>query len=153
MFHHRPLRLSRIFDHLWPFYFVTFNTIDRRPLLAQPEVHEALLQYCQKASEKNICVGRYVLMPDHVHLFVVLPEQEVTLSSWVHGLKVVLGKRLTEIGHLKPHWQQGFFDHLMRNADSYSEKWEYVRQNPVRAGLCDRPDAWLYQGEVERLEY
>jgi len=32
----------------------------------------------------------------------------------------------------------GFFDHILRNDESYSEKWEYVRENPVRAGLVQR---------------
>jgi len=26
-----------------------------------------------------------------------------------------------------------------------SEKWEYIRQNPVRAGLVSVPDDWPYQ--------
>ena len=31
--------------------------------------------------------------------------------------------------------QEGFFDHLLRSYESYAQKWEYVRENPVRAGL------------------
>jgi len=29
-----------------------------------------------------------------------------------------------------------------------SEKWNYVRDNPVRAGLVENAEAWPYQGEV-----
>jgi len=35
-----------------------------------------------------------------------------------------------------PVWQRGFFDHLLRSDESYAEKWNYVRENPVRAGLA-----------------
>jgi REP-associated tyrosine transposase len=28
----------------------------------------------------------------------------------------------------RPLWQPGFFDHLLRNDESYSQKWEYVRE-------------------------
>src|SRR4029077_13534604 len=45
-------------------------------------------------------------------------------------------------------WQPGFFDHVLRNDESYSQKWEYVRENPVRAGLVVRADEWPYQGEL-----
>ena len=45
-------------------------------------------------------------------------------------------------------WQRGFFDHVMRNAESYSEKWHYVGENPVRAGLVARAENWPYQGEI-----
>ncbi|HEY4270535.1 MAG TPA: hypothetical protein VGM65_00875 [Candidatus Udaeobacter sp.] len=39
------------------------------------------------------------------------------------------------------------FDHLLRNDESYTQKWEYVRENPVRAGLVPLAADWPYQGE------
>jgi len=51
-----------------------------------------------------------------------------------------------------PHWQEGFFDHLLRSDESHAEKWEYVRQNPVRAGLCHQPEEWPYQGEIVLID-
>ena len=48
----------------------------------------------------------------------------------------------------RPLWQPGFFDHVLRNDESYSQKWEYMRENPVRAGLVPRADDWQYQGEL-----
>ena len=51
-----------------------------------------------------------------------------------------------------PHWQKGFFDHLIRHSESYSEKWQYVEQNPVRAGLVTESEDWPWQGEIVRLE-
>jgi putative transposase len=55
--------------------------------------------------------------------------------------------------HRAPHWQKGFFDHIMRSADSYSEKWDYVSANPVRAGLVHHADAWPYQGVIHDLHF
>jgi hypothetical protein len=48
----------------------------------------------------------------------------------------------------RPLWQPGFFDHVLRNDESYSQKWKYVRENPVRAELVVRSDEWPYQGEL-----
>jgi hypothetical protein len=48
-------------------------------------------------------------------------------------------------------WQRDFFDHVLRSSESYSEKWKYVRDNPVRAGLVSNIDAWKYAGEIETL--
>jgi hypothetical protein len=39
----------------------------------------------------------------------------------------------------------------MRSAESYEEKWTYVRENPVRAGLVKRSTDWPFQGEIHRL--
>jgi REP element-mobilizing transposase RayT len=104
----------------------------------------ALEKYGGRAAEKfQIALGRYVIMPDHVHLF-VCGHVEFILSPWVGGLK-----RAISIAVAAPQlWQPGFFDRVLRNDDSYSQKWEYVRENPIRAGLVKSPDAWPYQGEI-----
>jgi REP element-mobilizing transposase RayT len=149
----RPPRLSRLFDNAPPLYFVTFNCYKRRHLLAHPEVHEAFRTFCFKAQEHAIAVGRYVIMPEHIHLFVAFPRVGITLPGWVGSLRNVIGKRLLKLGISKPHWQEGFFDHLLRGRESYSQKWNYVRMNPVRAKLCETPETWSYQGEIVWLPF
>ena len=71
----RPPRLGRLFDNVRPFYFVTFNTYKRQNLLARPEIHETFCIFCSKAQEHGVAVGRYVIMPDHVHLLVEVDPQ------------------------------------------------------------------------------
>jgi REP element-mobilizing transposase RayT len=61
-----------------------------------------------------VFVGRYVLMPDHMHLFVDCGD-ELVLSAWMKSLKNSLSKTLRQLGHAAPHWQKGFFDHLIRS--------------------------------------
>ena len=136
-----------------PFYFVTFNTHNRTYLLARDEIHDAFCSFCERAQEHDIAAGRYVIMPDHIHLFVAFPITGLTLSDWIHALKTVPGKQLLRLGIQKPHWQEGFFDHVLRSAESYAQKWEYVRMNPVRAGLCKQPEDWPYQGEIVSIPY
>ena len=48
-------------------------------------------------------------------------------------------------------WQEEFFDHVLRSSESYSQKWDYVKENPVRAGLVRSSDEWPWQGEMESL--
>ena len=149
----RPPRLEPLFSSVHPFYFLTFNTHKRLKLLARDEIHEAYRSFCLRAEKYNVAVGRYVIMPDHVHLFVAMPATGITLSEWVHTLRTVMGKALLRLGQQKPHWQEGFFDHVLRSAESYSQKWDYVRLNPVRAGLCDDPEHWPYQGEIVSIPF
>jgi REP element-mobilizing transposase RayT len=129
-------------------YFVTFNTHHRRKLLANAKTHKRFVDFCETALSRGIAVGRYVIMPDHLHLFVAGTD-DFSLVQWMRVLKRVLSG---SISSPSPHWQKGFFDHLIRHSESYAEKWEYVRQNPVRAGLACSPDEWPYQGEIERVE-
>ena len=145
-----------------PVYFVTFNTHIRASLLATPELHEAFVEYCRRAADFRVCVGQYVLMPDHIHLFVCFGVGCVTtLSEWMKGLKRELDRVLLSIGRrparrpgqkLSSFWQPGFHDRLLRSNESYAAKWDYVFQNPVRAGLVSRVEDWPYAGEIMRID-
>jgi len=53
---------------------------------------------------------------------------------------------------LSSFWQPGFNDHVLRNDESYAQKWEYVFQNPVRGGLVARAEDWPYAGEIIRID-
>ena len=148
----RLRRLDAVFES-HPIYFVTACTADRRHLLANPVMHDAFVRFAQAAAERGAWVGRYVFMPDHIHLFVSLEPERMGLSAWIGSLKKGISKVLREGGESSPHWQKGFFDHVMRGGESYSQKWDYVRANPVRAGLVVRSEDWPYAGEVHELEY
>lgn len=125
----------------------------RRNILACPVIHETFQAFCRKAVNHHVAVGRYVILPDHVHLFVVMPAEGIPLARWVQSLRANSGKTLLALGHAKPHWQEGFFDHLLRSGESYAEKWVYVMQNPVRAGLVGRAEDWPYQGEIGPIRF
>ena len=183
---HTPPRLREVFDSYdFPVYFVTFCTANRQPVLAVTAVHEAFRQYVLRgAAEKEVAVGRYVIMPDHVHLF-VCGGRDFDLGLWVRGLKRAIAASVPDAGVVtsvpdvsvgKPSgkpagtagatpagtiraetarptlWQSGFFDHLLRSIESYGQKWQYVRANPVRASLVACAEDWPYQGEIVTLD-
>jgi putative transposase len=133
-------------------YFVTFCSYRKRRYLATNAVHDALLRFGERAyAEHNVAVGRYVIMPDHIHLFVG-GDAGFDLSSWFRLLKPYLGKAVVRQASEDPIWQRGFFDHVLRSDESYAEKWNYVRENPVRAGLVKAAEDWPYAGEIISID-
>ena len=150
-FERRPPRLGRIFA-TGPLYFVTFCTHQRQEVLAKDEVHTAFVVFANRADETfNVGVGRYVIMPDHVHLF-VRGDYNFRLGRWIGALKQALAKAGMLSRAKGQVWQEGFFDHLLRTNESYSQKWNYVRENPVRAGLVKSAADWPYQGEIVYMD-
>jgi len=147
----RPPRLGRIFA-TDPLYFVTFCTHERQLFLTQAKVHTAFIIFGQRAEEMfNISIGRYVIMPDHIHLF-VRGDYNFRLGPWVGALKQGLAKA-ADLSRTKGQiWEEGFFDHVLRSDESYSQKWNYVRENPVRAGLVKSAAEWPYQGEIVYID-
>jgi len=146
----RLKRLDEVYsDH--PVYFVTACTFARRGLLNRESVSRAVVEYGERGPEVGAWLGSFVLMPDHLHAFVALDAERCRLSAWVSGLKAAVGRVLKSEGVEGPHWQKGFFDHVLRGSESASEKWEYVRNNPVRAGLVQRAEDWAFWGQVHLL--
>jgi REP element-mobilizing transposase RayT len=58
-------------------------------------------------------VGRYVIMPDHVHLF-VSGGNDFSLGPWVGLLKQALAKAARLSRARRQIWEEGFFDHVLR---------------------------------------
>ena len=150
----RPPRLSNVFPKYDPpLYFITFCTFDRRPILATEPFHKYFVTHMKRKSHEGIACGEFVIMPDHIHLFLRIDPCRYELGKTVGFIKQALSQPLRSQGMMQPHWQPGFFDHVLRNADSYSEKWNYVRNNPLRAGLVEHSNDWKYQGTIVSIRY
>jgi putative transposase len=131
--------------------FLTVITKDRKPVLADTDAHMSVLHAWRAA--KTWLVGRYVIMPDHVHLFcapaTLLPEPLIKWASYWKSEAARKWSRRDET----PIWQRHFWDTQLRRGENYEKKWEYVVANPVRAGLVSRIEDWPYQGELNELRW
>jgi putative transposase len=129
----RLRRLEETFERL-PIYFITASTHERRPILDNADVHKRLTEFGKTGATHGAWLGAYLLMPDHLHAFVVIDDERLALSAWLKSLKNALSKVLRQKDILSPHWQKGFFDHILRSGESYSAKWDYVVKIPSVQG-------------------
>jgi putative transposase len=98
-------------------------------------------------------VGRYVIMPDHIHLFCAPAETEARpLMQWVSYWKSLAAQKWPDAG-ATPIWQRHFWDTQLRRDESYEAKWQYVVENPVRHGLVISTVDWPYQGVLNELRW
>ncbi len=121
-------------------YFVTICVDGRRPVLTEPRAFHAVQESIAELRNWKVLAG--VLMPDHLHL-VITPTADRGLSAgdFATGFKRTLRKALV-VQEWK--WQRGCFDRLLRSKESAQQKWLYLEQNPVRAGLVKRVQDWPY---------
>jgi putative transposase len=102
----KPARLHRIVEiYDPPLFFVTFCTARRQNVLANNPVHRALIGYGRIALDHNVALGRYVIMADHIHLF-VQGDPKFDLGRWIGGLKRVVAAAVT--GGRSGLWQPFF---------------------------------------------
>ena len=97
-------------------------------------------------------VGRYVMMPNHIHLFCAPNGLDAPgLERWMRFWKSLVSRALNKgSGEL---WQRHHWDRQLRRGDNYDEKWDYVRNNPVRHGYVTKVDDRPYQGELNELRW
>ena len=128
--------------------FDTVCTKNRSRWLANDSVHQLLREIWQEAN--GWLMGRYVIMPDHIHLFAAETGSAIPYDNWVKYWKSQFTKRhkVPEHRWLTDHW-----DVRVRNEAAYEEKCDYVLQNPVRAGLVTKPEDWPWQGVIHDLPW
>src|SRR4029078_229126 len=86
-------------------------------------------------------------MPDHIHVIVApTKKREAKLGNFSASLKRWMREELKACWQ----WQTGCFDRLLRTNESLHDKWLYIRENPVRAGLVQKWEDWPYRYEFNQ---
>jgi putative transposase len=113
----------------------------------------------------------YVLMPEHVHLLVLPTASEYNITLFLSTLKGSVAKRaisfvnrrapefLPRMTDLQPNgkrcirfWQRGGgFDRNLWEPRHIWDMIDYIHANPVRRGLCERPEHWPWSSAGDFL--
>ncbi len=128
------------------YYFVTICTHNREKLFGKitndnntVELNPAgkIVDYHIRNIEKhyeNIRIDKYTVMPNHIHLIVVIGCNFELNSTRNPNLSYIIGLFKSgvtkEIG--KSVWQKRFHDHVIRNEKTYLKIWEYIDTNPLK---------------------
>lgn len=131
-------------------YFVTFRTqpdvgqafrFDSPSGIGRARVVQAALHFHEG---QRYDLHAYVVMPDHVHL-ILAPLGAWSLAKTTQGIKGYTARVLNQLmGRRGPFWQDESFDHLIRDEADWLDKVEYVRNNPVNAGLVGKPEEYPF---------
>jgi len=83
-------------------------------------------------------------MPDHLHALLIFPFEpgmSPTIRQWKSWHARSKGVQ----------WQDGYFDHRIRNDGELDVKAAYIRLNPVVKELCVAPDRWPWKLELQDM--
>ncbi len=144
-------------------YFITFVTWQRLELT--PPARKIVLDSCLFFHEKRYEIYSAVIMPDHVHLLMQPFPQKLrnasilladpnnnqsspkywSIGSILHSIKSYSAKQIpTVTHHIGKVWQDGRYDRLIRDRKEFDSTWKYIKQNPVKAGLCKTPEEYQF---------
>ena len=103
-------------------------------------VENALLHF----QGERYALSAWSVMPNHVHV-VVTPFAGLTLPKILHSWKSYSAHEINRVLARKGSvWEEESFDHLVRNEQAFEKFVLYTENNPVSAGLCERPEQWPF---------
>jgi len=108
-----------------------------------------------KYGETNLCLydlGAWVIMINHVHLLI---QPKTGLSRINQSIKNYSARQANNLLGRKgePFWQPESYDHWIRNEREFDKVADYIEENPVAAGLSQRPEDWIWSSAAGQEAY
>jgi len=89
-------------------------------------------------------LSAWLVMPNYVHMLLT-PCENQDVSAILHSLKSYTANEANKLsGRTGQFWQPESFDRWIRDADHFARVIAYIENNPVKAGLCKRPEDWPF---------
>jgi putative transposase len=136
-------------------FFVTSNTFHRIKAFTQPDVADKAIQELKKAAIKyGWKVYVFCFMPDHLH-FLTMPNGPKTnknsLIRLMSGFKQTTGYWYAQ-KYGTPLWHKSYHDRAVRGEEEFVAFFNYILENPVKAGLVAHWKDYPYSGIDTQLE-
>jgi len=123
--------------------------------LRHPQMALLTQEALQHADGKSYRLIEWCIMPNHVH---VLIEQKISLPKILQSWKSFTGRwamaHNAELGLGVPpghFWMREYWDRFIRDEDHFNRVVNYIRENPVKAGLCDKASDWPWSSAYKGL--
>ena len=111
--------------------------------LADPRIARCVVEALLRGErELNLFeLHAFAVMPNHVH---VLLSPHAPPARITRGIKRLAASKANQLLRRtgQRFWQEESFDHWIRNAAEFQRVKNYIEWNPVKAGLCKRPERW-----------
>lgn len=135
-------------------YFFTVNLAVRNPDKGLLHHIDLLREAVQRVrSQRNFHIDAWVVLPDHMHAIWTLPPDDYDYSTRWRLIKHYYAKHIPH-GELYSErrqargergvWQRRFWEHTIRNEESYAACLDYVHINPIKHGYVDKAKDWPY---------
>ena len=119
-------------------------------LLNRPEVAAQVRDALRYFDGDRYHLHGWVIMPNHVHVLVTLLGDN-TLSGVAHSWKSYTAQQANQLlGRTGAFWNVDYFDRFMRDEKHFAATLDYIHWNPVKAGLCAKPDDWQWTSYHEQ---
>jgi len=149
-----PARNQRLPAEMYTYanqvYFITIRAYRDQCPFVREGLNAGLFQLLRTEQERLGClVFTYCLMPDHLHFLISPARDGISVLAFVDQYKGKTTNYSWSMGWCGRLWQPRYYDHLVRSDESLAAIAEYIVHNPVRKGLVERAEDWLWAGQMK----
>ena len=102
--------------------------------------------------DKKYRLTAWVIMPNHIH-FLATPLENIELREIAHSIKSYTAHEANKLlGRHGQFWQHEPFDRYVRNRKHFVNVIQYIENNPVKAGLCEKPEDWRFSSAFYKAQ-
>jgi putative transposase len=132
-------------------YFITASTWGKRSLFQADRMARLFIDTLQQyRSQHKYLLHEFVVMPDHIHLSI--SPIDIPLARAMQFIKGGYSYRAKkELGLNMKIWERGYVEHRVRDVGDFEHHVEYIRENPVRARLAERPESYPHSSATCRV--
>ena len=144
----KTIRLQNYDYSLEGAYFITICSKKRKYIFGKIDNYEIEKSVIGSIVEAEICrtmelrnetqINEYVIMPNHIHMLIVLENmnrlgKSYSVGNVVGGFKASVTSKMRErFGGEIEIWQRGYYEHVVKNENDYNEAMEHIINNPLK---------------------
>ncbi|HAT6977693.1 TPA: transposase [Legionella pneumophila] len=134
-------------------YFFTVNLANRTNGILIKEIDSLLYAIRTTKAQYPFKIVAYAILPDHLHLIMILPEHDSNYSLRWSMIKSLFSKQIPCLELISPArknkrergiWQRRFWEHLIRDELDLEHHVNYIHFNPVKHGYVPKASDWKY---------
>ena len=133
-------------------FFFTVTLADRRSQALTEHISALRTAMRQTRHAQPFAIDAIVVLPDHLHIVMTLPEGDADYSNRWRLIKrrftdAVLQSRVPVARHRNGElalWQRRFWEHTIRNSEDFDRHIDYIHFNPIKHGLVSRVHDWPF---------
>ncbi len=149
----------RIFEDGYS-YYLTIVTHRRNPILID-NITLLRQSFVQSKKRFDYRIDAIVILPEHIHM-VITPKKATDYPKIVGAIKAYFSRYYAgqdkdeeqSISRYKKRhkavWQKKYYEHTIRDEKDWHETMTYMKHNPVKHGLVDDVNNWMYSSFVGR---
>lgn len=142
-------------------YFFTVCLEDEGSTILTDHIDLLRFAYAKTAAELPVHCDAMVVLPNHLHAVWTLPHGDADFSERWRRIKARFSHALADTPlrcaskvakRERGIWQRRFWEHWIRDRESFASTVDYCWQNPVRHGLVSNPADWTWSSFHRRSQ-